>query len=83
METLYQVAAVFKHWAKDPKSEIINANLRMTENILEVAAEQGVKRVINVSSIAALDRQVVPLNETTWNQEITILTFMQRHCQSN
>lgn len=69
VEILYQVAGVFKHWSKNPKTEIIDANLRMTESILKAAAEQGVKKVIYVSSIAALDRKVVPLNETTWNKD--------------
>lgn len=69
VEILYQVAAVFKHWSKDPKMEIIDANLRMTQNILEAAAEQGVKKVIYVSSIAAIDRKAIPLDETTWNKD--------------
>ena len=34
VDTLYQVAAVFKHWARDPQKEIIEPNLQGTRNIL-------------------------------------------------
>jgi dihydroflavonol-4-reductase len=67
IDTLYHPAAVFKHWAKDPQKEIIDPNLDGTRNVLEIAAQQGVKRIVYVSSIAALDRTVVPMNETGWN----------------
>ena len=69
VDTLYQVAAVFKHWAPNPMQDIVQANLTMTRNILEAAAERGVKKIVYVSSIAALDRNVVPLQETTWNKD--------------
>jgi dihydroflavonol-4-reductase len=68
IEVLYQVAAVFTHWSKDPQKEIIDANLQLTRNILEAAAEQGVKKIVYISSIAALDRAKPPLNETMWNK---------------
>ena len=69
VETLYQVAAVFKHWAKNLQKEIIGVNLEGTKNVLEVAAEQGVKRIVYVSSMAALDHTSVPMEETTWNSD--------------
>lgn len=69
VDTLYQVAAVFKHWAKDPQKEIIEANLEMTKNVLEAAAQEGVKKVAYVSSIGALDHESTPMNETSWNKD--------------
>ncbi|AXT71175.1 NAD-dependent epimerase/dehydratase family protein [Vibrio sp. dhg] len=56
IDTLYQVAAVFKHWAEDEEAEIVNPNLIGTRNILEAAKEAGVKRVVYVSSIASLEQ---------------------------
>jgi dihydroflavonol-4-reductase len=64
---LYQVGAVFKHWAKDPEREIYQANLQGTRNALEAAAEAGVRRIVYVSSLGALDRSRTPITETTWN----------------
>src|SRR5918994_3478784 len=46
VQTLYQVAAVFRLWARDPEQEIIQPNLEGTRNVLEAAAESGVRRVI-------------------------------------
>jgi dihydroflavonol-4-reductase len=74
VDTLYQVAAVFKHWAKDPEKEIIKPNVEGTKNVLEIAAQQGIGRVVYVSSIAALDRTVLPqrpMDENGWNTAIT------------
>jgi dihydroflavonol-4-reductase len=50
VDTLYQVAAVFKHWARDPQRDIIEPNLQGTRNVLEAAAEKKVRRVVYVSS---------------------------------
>lgn len=72
VDTLYQVAAVFKQWAKDPEKEIIQTNIEGTKNVLEVAAEQGVSKIIYVSSMAALDHSVIPMDETTWNRDFSI-----------
>lgn len=71
VDTLYQVAAVFRHWARDPEKEIVNPNLEGTRNVLEAAAESGVRRVVYVSSIAALDKSSLyrkgPFDEGSWN----------------
>jgi dihydroflavonol-4-reductase len=67
VDVLYQVAAVFKRWAKDPQREIIEANLRSTENVLRAAARAGVRKVVYVSSLVALDERQLPLDGTTWN----------------
>ena len=67
VDTLYQVAAVFKHWAKDPEKEIIQPNLMGTKNILEAAAYCKVKKIIYVSSITALDGNQKHIDESGWN----------------
>ncbi|MCP4022588.1 MAG: NAD-dependent epimerase/dehydratase family protein [Desulfobacteraceae bacterium] len=66
VHTLYQVAAVYKHWAKDPEKEIIQPNLLGTKNILQIAAQQKIKKIVYVSSIATLDRQQDHMNELSW-----------------
>jgi dihydroflavonol-4-reductase len=71
VDILYQCAAVFKHWAKDPKMEIVEPNIQMTKNILAVAAEQKVKKVVYISSIVALDHHSIPMDETTWNSDFS------------
>lgn len=69
VEILYQVAAVFRHWARDPQTEIIAPNVNGTRNIMQAAAEAGVKKVVYVSSIAAIGHNGHALNETSWNDE--------------
>jgi len=65
--TVIHAAAVFKHWARHPVIEIIQPNLDGTRNVLELAAQKGVKNAIYVSSIVALDFAEVPMHEGTWN----------------
>ena len=67
VSVLYQVGAVFKHWAREPEREIYQANMQGTRNALEAATVAGVKRVVYVSSLAALDRTRTPITATTWN----------------
>lgn len=55
VETLYQVAAVFKHWAADEEKEIVMPNVVGTRAILEAAHRAGVQKIVYVSSIAALE----------------------------
>ncbi len=62
--TLYAVGAAFKLWAKDPKKEIYDVNLDGTKNTIEAAAEAGVKRIVYVSSIAALNYSKLPTKES-------------------
>jgi dihydroflavonol-4-reductase len=71
IDVLYHCAAVFKHWAKDPVKDIVQANLDGTRNVLEVASKQGVKKIIYVSSIVALDRNNLPMNESGWNSDFS------------
>ncbi len=68
MDILYQVAAVFKHWAKNPEEDIIKPNLIGTENIIRAAAKQKVEKVVYVSSIGAIDcNNQSFIDETSWN----------------
>lgn len=64
VETFYAVGAAFKLWAKDPKREIYDVNLEGTRNTIEAAAEAGVKRIVYVSSIAALNYKKLPAKES-------------------
>lgn len=64
VETFYAVGAAFKLWAKDPKKEIYDVNISGTRNMIEAAAEAGVKRIVYVSSIAALDYSKLPARES-------------------
>ncbi|MEO6721544.1 MAG: NAD-dependent epimerase/dehydratase family protein [Ferruginibacter sp.] len=64
VETFYAVGAVFKLWAKDPKKEIYDVNIEGTRNLVEVASEAGVKRIVYVSSIAALNYSKLPTKES-------------------
>ena len=73
VDTLYQVAAVFKHWAQDPEKEIIIPNVCGTQNILEVANEANVRKIVYVSSVAALSlgntNSKGKIDETTWLED--------------
>ncbi|HTF82719.1 MAG TPA: NAD-dependent epimerase/dehydratase family protein [Cytophagales bacterium] len=58
---VYAVAANFKLWAKDPKKEVYNVNMQGTQNLFEAAAACGVKDIVYVSSIAALNYSQTPV----------------------
>jgi len=64
VETFYAVGASFKLWAKDPKKEIYDVNMNGTRNTIEAAAAAGVKRIVYVSSIAALNYNNLPTKES-------------------
>lgn len=64
VDTFYAVGAAFKLWAKDPKSEIYDVNMLGTRNTIEAAAAAGVRRIVYVSSIAALDYTHLPTKES-------------------
>lgn len=64
VETFYAVGASFKLWAKDPKKEIYDVNIKGTRNTIEAAAEAGVKKIVYVSSIAALNYTQLPTKES-------------------
>jgi len=64
VHTFYAVGAVFKLWAKDPQKEIYDVNMEGTKNMIEAAAEAGVRRIVYVSSIAALNYTRLPAKES-------------------
>ncbi|MET4138033.1 NAD-dependent epimerase/dehydratase family protein [Pedobacter sp. UYP1] len=63
VQVVYAVGAAFKLWAKDPLKEIYEVNLQGTRNLIEAAAAAGVKRIVYVSSIAALNYTQLPTKE--------------------
>lgn len=69
VDTLYQVAAVFKLWSKNPQKDIYEANMRATQNIMEAAAAMKVSKIVYVSSIAALGRNQTPFTADSYNTE--------------
>lgn len=71
VDVLYHVAAVFKHWAKNPETEIIRPNVVGTEIVLEAAAKAKVKKVVYVSSVAAVGHNGESLNESSWNDDFS------------
>ena len=69
VDILYQVAAVFKLWTKDPEKDIYEANVLATKNIMEAAVEMKIKKIVYVSSIAAIGRKKIPMTTETYNNE--------------
>lgn len=69
VDVLFQVAAVFRHWSRDPETEIVQANVEGTRSVLNAAAKAGVGKVVYVSSVAAIGHDGSALDETSWNQE--------------
>ncbi|HDS1816323.1 3 beta-hydroxysteroid dehydrogenase/Delta 5--_4-isomerase [compost metagenome] len=69
VEILFQVAAVFRHWARQPETEIVEPNVRGTRTVLQAASRSGVQRVVYVSSVAAIGHDGEPLDEHSWNDE--------------
>lgn len=64
VDTFYAVGAVFKLWAKNPQKEIYDVNMEGCKVMIEAAAEVGVKRIVYVSSITALDyTKGIPISE--------------------
>jgi len=70
MEGLFQVAAVYQSWAKNPDEDIINPSIIGGINALKAANNAGIKKVIFTSSTAAVGRSGPngkALNENDWN----------------
>jgi dihydroflavonol-4-reductase len=59
---LYAVAANFSMWAKNPKVEIYDNNLKGTQNVFDMAKACGIKNIVYVSSVASLDFTTLPAN---------------------
>lgn len=72
MEGLFQVAAVYKSWARNPQEEIINPSIIGGINALKAAHDAGVKKVVFTSSTAAVGRSGPngkALTEDDWNDK--------------
>ena len=68
-DTIFHLAAVFAYWLPDP-SVMYRVNIDGTVNLLEVALEAGVKKVVHTSSIAAIgatEDQTSATEETSFN----------------
>ena len=72
IDGVFQVAAVYKSWARNPEDEIINPSIIGGINVLESAHNAGVKKIIFTSSTAAIGRSGPngrALTEKDWNSE--------------
>ena len=54
--TLYHAAADYRLWAKNP-DEIYQTNVNATRDLLRLATEAGVGRIVYTSSVATLGRE--------------------------
>lgn len=67
---LYAVGANFSMWAKNPKTEIYDNNVKGTQNVFDIAKECGIKNIVYVSSVAALDFTKLPAHvDNGYNQD--------------
>ncbi len=57
---LYAVGANFSMWAKNPKVDIYDNNVKGTQNVFDIANECGIKNIVFVSSVASLDFTKLP-----------------------
>ena len=67
VDIVIHTAAVFRRWAQDPKGSIIGENVQLSKNVVNAAANARVKKLIYISSIAAVDDTKLPMDGTTWN----------------
>jgi len=56
VDIVVHAAANFSHWSPEPQKDIIESNVKMSENVMIAAKKAGVEKVIYVSSIGALAR---------------------------
>lgn len=69
IDIVIHCAAIFKHWSKDPQKDIVNANVTATENVMKAVQRGGtVKKMIYISSMAALDGYLPVLDERSWGK---------------
>lgn len=72
MDGLFQVAAVYRTWARDPEKEIVEPSVIGGINALRAAHAAGVKKIVFTSSVAAVGSNAPPdrpLNEEDWNDD--------------
>lgn len=69
VDGIFQVAAVFALNAKDPQNDIIDPSVTGGLNVLKAAKEEGVKRIVWTSSMAAVGMGTTsdkPFTEEDW-----------------
>lgn len=64
VDVVYAVAAVLKLWTKDPIREVYDVNMACTRVLMAAAKTAGVRRIVYVSSVSALNFETVPTSET-------------------
>jgi dihydroflavonol-4-reductase len=69
VHTLYQVAAVVKHWSRNAEEEVLRPAVEGTRNLLRAAAQQGVGRIVYVSSEITLGSHDSPVDESSWRTD--------------
>ncbi|MCJ7754485.1 MAG: NAD-dependent epimerase/dehydratase family protein [Thermoanaerobaculales bacterium] len=69
VHTLYQVAAVVKHWSRNAEQEVLRPAVEGTRNLLQAAAQQGVGRIVYVSSEITLGSHDSPVDESSWRTD--------------
>jgi dihydroflavonol-4-reductase len=78
VDILYQVAAIYKLWTKNPEKDIYQANMMATRNMMEAAVAMGIRKIIYVSSISALGRKTWPISPETFNNETKNLYYKSK-----
>lgn len=72
IDGVFQVAAVFKTWAKNPKKEIIDPSVIGGINVLKAAKQKKVKKIIFTSGNVAMGSDSSPeriFTEKDWNND--------------
>ena len=78
MDGVFQVAAVYRFYAKDPENEVIKPTVEGNMNLLEAAREEGIKKIILTSTVGAVGYQRrggPPLTEEHWNDRAQVPYF--------
>jgi dihydroflavonol-4-reductase len=70
MDGVFQVAAVYALWSRNPQRDIIDPSVIGGINVLRAASKAGVKKVVFTSSVVAIGIDAPedkPLTEDDWN----------------
>jgi dihydroflavonol-4-reductase len=65
---LYHVAADYRLWAKDP-ADLYRSNVDGTRNILQVASDEGITKIVYTSTVGALG---IPHDGTLGNEDTPV-----------